>query len=180
MNKKSVLRLVLSAAVVTLLAAGCAKQPAAPVAAVPTKPEVQQPAAEVGETPGQAVVETPVGDVVLQPAAEAGLQRIYFDYDQHILTLQARDTLAGNAAYLKAHPEFKVSIEGYCDERGSDEYNLALGERRALAARDFLLSLGVAPGALSTISYGEEKALEPGHKEEAWAMNRRAEFNIIR
>jgi len=179
MKKMNVLRLVLLVALVALLAAACAKKPAPPVT-VEAPVATEQPVADVSGVQEQPVIETPVEAVAPQPEVAPGLQRIYFDFDQYTLNLQARDTLAGNAAYLKSHPELRVSIEGYCDERGSDEYNLALGERRALAARDFLISLGVAPNSLSTISYGEEKALEPGHREEAWAMNRRAEFNVTR
>jgi len=180
MKKMNLLRLVLLVAFVALLAAACAKKPAPPVAAVEDPVATEQPAADLSGVQEQPVIETPVEAVAPQPEVAPELQRIYFDFDQYTLNLQARDTLAGNAAYLKSHPELRVSIEGYCDERGSDEYNLALGERRALAARDFLISLGVAPKSLSTISYGEEKALEPGHREEAWAMNRRAEFNVTR
>jgi len=174
MKKMNVLRLVLFTAIVALLAAGCAKKPTAPVADVPTSPEAPAVTAQPPVAQEPAAAE----EVAPQPEASPELQRIYFAFDQYTLTPQSRDTLAGNAAYLKSHPELKVSIEGYCDERGSDEYNLALGERRAVAARDFLVSLGVSADGLSTISYGEEKALEPGHKEEAWAMNRRAEFVI--
>jgi peptidoglycan-associated lipoprotein len=110
----------------------------------------------------------------------AGLNRIHFDLDQYTLTSGARDTLAANAAFLKANPDLQVRIEGHCDERGSDEYNLALGERRALAAMNYLESLGVAKARLSTISYGEEMPLVPGHDEAAWAKNRRAEFKVVR
>ncbi|RMF47475.1 MAG: peptidoglycan-associated lipoprotein Pal, partial [Deltaproteobacteria bacterium] len=108
------------------------------------------------------------------------LQRIHFDFDQFTLSPEARDILAANAALLNANPGLKVRIEGHCDERGSDEYNLALGERRAVAARDYLVSLGVAADRLSTISYGEEMPLDAGHDEAAWAKNRRAEFKAVR
>jgi peptidoglycan-associated lipoprotein len=108
----------------------------------------------------------------------AELQRVHFDFDQYTLSSEARQTLADNAAILKARPQVRVLIEGHCDERGSDEYNLALGERRARATRDYLVSLGIAPERLSTISYGEEQPLEKGSSEAAWAKNRRAEFRI--
>jgi len=176
MRKRNVLRLVLLLTAAALLTSACAKKPAAPVADVPTPSEAPAAIAQPPVAQEPAVVE----EVAPQPEALPELQGIYFAFDQYTLTPQARDILAGNAAYLKSHPELKVRIEGYCDERGSDEYNLALGERRAVAARDFLLSMGVAQGCLSTISYGEEKALEPAHTEEAWAKNRRAEFNILR
>jgi peptidoglycan-associated lipoprotein len=113
-------------------------------------------------------------------AVVSQLTRIYFDFDQFTLSSAARDTLAANAAIINAAPGVKVRIEGHCDERGSDEYNLALGEKRAQATRDYLVSLGVAGDRLETISYGEELPLDPASNEDAWAKNRRAEFKAIR
>lgn len=110
----------------------------------------------------------------------AALTRIYFDFDQYVLSTTARDTLAANATVLKALPGVKIKVEGHCDERGSDQYNIALGERRAQAAMNYLVSLGVNPGQLSTVSFGEEMPLDPGHDETAWAQNRRAEFKPVR
>jgi peptidoglycan-associated lipoprotein len=114
----------------------------------------------------------------LQPVEEQerGLKAIYFDYDKYNLTQSATTTLARNAQILMDDPSLVILIEGHCDERGTDEYNLALGEKRALAARDFLLNFGIAKSRISVISYGEERPLDPGHSEEAWAKNRRAEF----
>lgn len=109
----------------------------------------------------------------------AGMQRILFDFDQFTLSSKARQTLGANAKYLKSMSGVKVVIEGHCDERGSDEYNLALGESRALAAKNYLVSLGVSAKRLSVISYGEEKALVDANNEEAWAQNRRAEFKAV-
>ena len=82
--------------------------------------------------------------------------------------------LKENAELLKKYPKVKIQIEGHCDERGTNEYNLALGERRANSTKNYLVSLGISPDRISTISYGEEKPLDPGHNEEAWAKNRRA------
>jgi peptidoglycan-associated lipoprotein len=113
-----------------------------------------------------------------EDASEA-LQRIFFEFDQYTLSTEARRTLADNADYLKENPQIKVLIEGHCDERGSDEYNLALGEKRAQAVKNYLVSLGVEPGRLSVISYGEELPLDPGRGEEAWSRNRRAEFKPV-
>jgi len=121
-----------------------------------------------------------------KPGAEQGeqvaaeLQKVYFDFDSAALSQEARNTLSKNAQYLAKNPDVKVRIEGNCDERGSDEYNMALGERRAKAARDYLVNLGVAPDRLSVISYGLEKPADPGHNDAAWAKNRRDEFAIIR
>ena len=111
--------------------------------------------------------------------AVTGLQRIHFDFDQFTLSPEARRILGENAEYLKANGNLQVVIEGHCDERGSDEYNLALGESRALAAQNYLVSLGIDAKRLSVISYGEEKPLVSGHDEEAWAQNRRDEFKVI-
>jgi peptidoglycan-associated lipoprotein len=87
-----------------------------------------------------------------------------------------RKTSQAVADYLKKNPRAKIQIEGHCDERGTSEYNMALGERRATAVMNYLVSLGVSKGALSTVSFGKEKPLDPGHDEGAWAKNRRAHF----
>lgn len=110
----------------------------------------------------------------------AGLERIYFDFDQFTLSAEARSVLSDNAKYLQANSGTSVVIEGHCDERGSDEYNLALGESRARAARNYLVSLGINAGRLSVISYGEEKPLVQGEGESVWAKNRRAEFKAVK
>jgi len=110
----------------------------------------------------------------------AGMEKIFFDFDQFTLSAEARKTLGDNAKYLQANGDVQVVIEGHCDERGSDEYNLALGESRALAAKNYLVSLGVSAARLSVISYGEEKPAVQGGTEEAWAQNRRAEFKAVR
>lgn len=112
--------------------------------------------------------------------AVAGLTRIQFDFDQFTLSAEARRVLGENAKYLNANSALQVVIEGHCDERGSDEYNLALGESRALAAKNYLVSLGISASRLSVISYGEEKPLVAASNEEAWAQNRRAEFKAVR
>ncbi len=101
---------------------------------------------------------------------------IHFDFDQSFIREDAKPTLREVADYLKANPAASILIEGHCDERGTAEYNIALGERRATSTKAYLVSLGVKPGALSTVSFGEEKPLDPGHGEEAWAKNRRAHF----
>ena len=116
----------------------------------------------------------------IQPAEEKplALDSIHFDYDKYNLTGKAISTLSENAEILMEHPDLEITLEGHCDERGTDEYNLALGEKRALAARDFLVNFGIARARISVISYGEEKPVDPGHDEEAWSKNRRAEFVI--
>jgi peptidoglycan-associated lipoprotein len=103
---------------------------------------------------------------------------IYFEFNDSELRPQYRPLLEKKAAWLKTHPEYSVKIEGHCDERGTEEYNLALGERRAKVVMNYLTSLGVPPGRISTISYGEERPSASGHDEKAWAKNRRAEFRL--
>jgi peptidoglycan-associated lipoprotein len=114
----------------------------------------------------------------IKPAEEKSIElgAIYFDYDKYNLSGKALSTLSENAEMLMNDPNMNVVIEGHCDERGTDEYNLALGEKRAQAARDFLVNFGIAKSRISVISFGEERPVDPGHNEEAWAKNRRAEF----
>lgn len=110
---------------------------------------------------------------------KAVLERVYFNFDSPLLSGEARDILAKNAELIKHDGVARVLIEGNCDERGSDEYNLALGEKRAKAARQYLVTMGVPAERLSVISYGKEKPRDPGHGENAWAKNRRDEFVIV-
>jgi peptidoglycan-associated lipoprotein len=106
------------------------------------------------------------------------LKPIFFDFDKYDIRPADTEILKGNSALLKKFPNMKIQIEGHCDERGTNEYNLALGERRANSTKKYLTSLGITADRVSTISYGEEKALDPGHNEEAWAKNRRANFLV--
>jgi peptidoglycan-associated lipoprotein len=103
---------------------------------------------------------------------------IRFEYDSAALTTAAQDTLRAHASWLRDNPRTSVTIEGHCDERGTVEYNLALGEQRARAALDFLSGLGVSASRLRTVSFGKERPLDPGQGEEAWARNRRAHFAV--
>jgi len=104
---------------------------------------------------------------------------IHFDYDKAVLRGDDIGTLDQKVAILQANPDLRIRISGHCDERGSDEYNLALGNRRATAAKQYLVSHGIDAGRIETISYGEERPLAQGHDESAWAQNRRDEFEII-
>ena len=110
---------------------------------------------------------------------QSALEKIYFDFDSAVLSESARSTLAKNAALLIKEPSARIRIEGNCDERGSAEYNLALGERRAASAQQYLTTLGVRSERLSTISYGKEKPAEQGSSETAMTKNRRDEFVVI-
>jgi peptidoglycan-associated lipoprotein len=103
---------------------------------------------------------------------------VYFDFDKATLTPTAQNVLMFKADWLKANADESVTIEGHCDERGTPEYNLALGERRAQSAKSYLTNLGVDAARMQTISYGEERPVDPGSNEEAWAKNRRAHFSL--
>jgi peptidoglycan-associated lipoprotein len=107
------------------------------------------------------------------------LKDIHFDFDRYDILPEDAQILKENAALLMNYPKVKIQVEGHCDERGTNEYNLALGERRANAAKKYLVSLGVSTDRISSISYGEEKPLDTGHNEEAWAKNRRGHFVIL-
>ena len=104
--------------------------------------------------------------------------RVFFAYDQYTLTAQAQSTLGRQAAWLKEYPETKILVAGNCDERGTREYNLALGACRAEAARAYLVSLGVDGSRITTVSYGKERPLDPRSTEEAWSLNRNATTTI--
>jgi peptidoglycan-associated lipoprotein len=116
----------------------------------------------------------------LEGQGEGGpLQDIHFGYDSFELSSESRETLRSNANWLQGNAQARIEVEGHCDERGTVEYNLALGAKRAKAARDYLVSLGVSPERLSTISYGEELPLCRESTESCWQENRRAHFLVL-
>jgi peptidoglycan-associated lipoprotein len=181
---------ILAAGGLILIASGCAKKQVA-VANVPPPPVAQSVAPAATPTPAPAPRQTPA-----QPVAKAApsnypdaatrarideligrIQDAYFDYDQHTLRNDAISTLAADskelAQILQQFPGYKLKIEGYCDERGSAEYNLALGEARAKAAKDYLVNAGVASGQLDTVSFGKERQICSEHDESCWQKNRR-------
>jgi len=135
----------------------------------PVVEEKQEPKEEVVVKEEVAVYKVP--DMVMQ-------EDIYFDFDKSTLTPAAQDNLLQKAEWLRENPDATVTIEGNCDERGTSEYNLALGDRRAEAAKAFLVDLGIDPMRMTTISYGEERPVDPRHNEEAWAKNRRDHFVV--
>ncbi len=139
----------------------------------------------------QPVVDTPDAGAAERRAAEEAARRarenalasirepIYFDFDQSDLRPEAREVLNRKAEALRSYPDLRIRIEGHCDERGTVEYNLALGERRADAARMYLIDLGIDSDRMNTVSYGEERPAADGHNEAAWQLNRRDEFVAI-
>jgi len=139
-------------------------------------PEEQQKALGGEEIPG-VKIEGKVRETTAEEKEVFGV--IFFDFDKSDIRPDARPVLAKMAAYIKTHPELDIVIEGNCDERGTEEYNMALGERRALSTRRYLIALGVASGRMATVSYGEERPIDPGHNETAWAKNRNCQFKII-
>jgi peptidoglycan-associated lipoprotein len=130
------------------------------------------PETEPEEAPAE---QPPPRDYSLEEPQQYGVRDVFFAFDKSELDQQAMDDLARNARILR-EVGTTVLIEGHCDERGTVEYNLALGERRAMAVRDYLVSLGVASYRLDTVSYGESRPFVQGHNEQAWAQNRRAHF----
>lgn len=118
-------------------------------------------------------------EVVSGSRTDVGLLPVYFDFDKAIIRQDQAERIAANALYLKARPETKVRIEGNCDNRGTNEYNLVLGERRAMGAKKYLVNLGIADSRVSILSYGEERPVNLGNDEEAWKENRRGDFVIV-
>jgi peptidoglycan-associated lipoprotein len=174
--------LIFCLAATLLFSAGCATTKAPEEAAItppPIQSETPPAVADQGST-DKAVVAAP--EVVVEPVVATPvvplpvLRSVPFEYDQHLLTDAAREILGANVAILKAQSQLRVTLAGYCDERGADQYNIALGERRAESVRNYLLSRGISAERLEAVSYGEEKPLDPGHDEDAWAKNRRVEF----
>jgi peptidoglycan-associated lipoprotein len=174
--------LVALSVLLLLFAVGCGKKEmvkstdSAPAMASP--PEAQEPVVSTTLPPEgaqTAMTEAEAGVAVTQERPSE-FSDIHFDYDKSFIREDDRDTLREVADYLMTTPGASILIEGHCDERGTAEYNIALGERRAESTKSYLVSLGVKPGALSTVSFGEEKPLDFGHNEAAWAKNRRAHF----
>ena len=163
----------LVALILTFLFVGCAKEePPPPTVETPPRPAAPPP-------PPPSPPPPPPGPSISQQAfQEFQNQDIYFDFDKYDLRTDARTTLDRKASFLNQNSSVRVQIEGHTDERGTNEYNLALGERRANAAKQYLTTAGISAGRLSTISYGEERPLDPGHNEAAWARNRRDHFVI--
>jgi len=131
------------------------------------------------DTAAQQVV-TPEAEDTDVMAEGKILNTIYFNFDKADLDPSSIIVLKKIGDWLSKNPEKKIRIEGHCDERGTDEYNIALGERRALAAKNYLSTMGVSMQNVTTLSFGEEKPAETGHNESAWAKNRRAEFKIVK
>jgi peptidoglycan-associated lipoprotein len=162
--RKIIIVAVLSSAI---LLTGCARKQA-----VNTTPSSVTEAASAAEESDVGLVELP--RLQAEMVAAAGTDTIFFGTDSFDLDSEDRAALARHASWLRANPNVRVSVEGHADERGTREYNQALGERRAQSARDYLATLGIAPARLLVVSWGKERPLDPGTGEQAWARNRRA------
>lgn len=174
MTRKLAFTLMIAGALAT---SACSKKPS--TASLPPAPGEEVPnVANNGDYDANGNYIGPGSQADLRRSA--GSDRVFFDLNSYGLDDADRDTLTRQAAWLAQYPNVNVTIEGHCDERGTREYNLALGERRANSAKNFLASLGVAPSRISVISYGKERPEALGSDEEAWAQNRRAVTMVIR
>ncbi|MDZ4804345.1 MAG: peptidoglycan-associated lipoprotein Pal [Candidatus Eisenbacteria bacterium] len=154
-----------------LISTGCSKKKTTPADVTQTTPVPDNSSStDTGDGNGDAPVDAYQED--------PSLRDIFFTYDDHTLSEEARSVLSGNASHLREMGALRVMVEGHCDERGTVEYNLALGQRRADATRDYLVDLGVEASRVATIAYGEERPFETGHDESAWSQNRRAHFRV--
>ncbi|HEY7677507.1 MAG TPA: peptidoglycan-associated lipoprotein Pal [Candidatus Methylomirabilis sp.] len=179
--------LILAAAAAAAI--GCAKQPevgsTTPAGPTTVTPPAGPAPAPTAQRPSETAVrqppaprETTLAPATPTPTATSPLKDAFFEYDRALLTDEAKAVLNEDVAWLKANPRAQVTVEGHCDERGTSEYNLGLGDRRAKAVREYLVAAGVDGGRIRTISYGKERPFVQGHDESAWRWNRRAHFVI--
>ena len=165
----------LVALMLTFLFVGCAKEePPPPV----TEPPPPRPVAPPPPPPPPAPTPPPGPSISQQAFQEFQNQRIFFDFDKYDLRTDARATLDKKMSFLNQYPSVRIQIEGNCDERGTAEYNMALGERRANAAKQYLTTAGISAPRMTTISFGKERPIDPRSNEEAWARNRNDGFVI--
>jgi len=171
---------------------GCPKRPevtsagpaaTGPAAAVAPATPATPLAPKAGETPvtrptlpSDRAVQPAQPAAAAKPAAASPLKDVFFDFDKSLVRDDQKSALADNVAWLKSNPSAKITVEGHCDERGTAEYNLGLGERRAKAVKDYLIAAGIPADRVSTISYGKERPFVLGHDESAWKWNRRGHF----
>ena len=168
------------AIVVASLVAACGSQevkkdvPVADRTTPTTQPSRPATSTTTSPTTQPAIAANPLTD----PKNILSKRSVYFDFDSNVVKDEFRPVVQAHARYMVEKKDAKIRVEGNCDERGSREYNLALGQRRADAIKNHMINQGVAPSRLAVVSYGEEKPLDPGSNERAWAQNRRAEFII--
>ena len=191
MNTLSVRRTVfLLLLLVTIAAGACGKKkppiarpipppPAGSSTTITPPPEPPAPAPEPTTVPPEPVPEDSIAAGSIDDInRNSPLKPVFYELDAAEVDADGQRVLQANAEVLRRYPSWQISVEGHCDERGTAEYNLALGERRAVAARNYLVSLGIPADRVKTVSYGKEFPFDPGHNEEAWSKNRRAHFVI--
>jgi peptidoglycan-associated lipoprotein len=165
-----------------LLAGGCAQKttPASTAQMSASGPSAEEIRAREEEERRRRIAESQLASrPTTPPSGTLVMDTIYFEFDQATLTDLAKDTLVRNAEWLRSNADARVQVEGNADERGTNEYNLSLGERRAAAVKSYLASVGVDGSRLVVISYGEERPAEAGHGEDAWTKNRRVDFKTM-
>ncbi len=172
MSRKILSVLALFTLALALIALGCGGEGAE---VEPEKPPVDVEPEQPDQPTEPEIPEEPE----IEPLSDADFKIAYFDFDKHNLRPDAREALEYNARMLRENPNVRVLLEGHCDERGTVEYNLALGEKRARSAREYCESLGVAGHRMEIISYGKERPVALGHNEDAWQKNRRVKFTIV-
>lgn len=188
MTRSRATQLSMAAIVIAALLAGACGKKQPPVARpMPppgsgtgtTTPPPPEPVGEPVPVPPEPVAEDAISGKSLDDLnRDSPLQPVFFPLDSNEIAGAGQSALQNNAQILKKYPGWQITIEGHCDERGTPEYNLGLGERRAIAARDYLVSLGIPADRVRTVSYGKEFPFDPGHDESAWSKNRRAHFVI--
>lgn len=188
MKLKNLLNLMVLGSALTITAAGCKTRPQGLTPLPGRHPELHDTSLDNSPSiPAPGPIASPTG-IPLGPGHEGWqadpshplqAQTIYFDYDKSAIKSSEQSKLDEVANYMKSHQGVALRIEGNCDERGTEEYNRALGERRALAAREYLVHAGINPNDIDTISYGNDKPVDPGHNESAWSKNRRDDFDVL-
>jgi peptidoglycan-associated lipoprotein len=164
--------LVLGVAVIFAGFAGCGgKKQATPPTTVQQAPERQAPPVQQRQAPKQDDSQTVPSNLKFAT--------VFFDYDKASIRADQRGNMRSNAELLKKYPSVKILVEGHCDERGSDEYNMALGQRRADTAKQYLIEYGITGSRINTVSFGESRSVDNGRNESSWAKNRRAEFVVM-
>jgi peptidoglycan-associated lipoprotein len=199
MKLAKLLNLTLAAALLASAGAGCRKNPNTPMTNLPNySGRVKPPTSDFssgpivpinpGPTTTENTLPTPTGiplgtkdfsNYQVDPTEPLKSQTIHFDFDRSTIKSGDESKLDEVANYMKSHADVALRVEGNCDERGTEEYNRSLGERRALAAREYLAHAGIDATRVVTVTYGEDKPVNPGHNEAAWAENRRDDFSVL-
>jgi peptidoglycan-associated lipoprotein len=187
MNSRRVSALLFSVIILVTGASACAKKKPPVARPIPPPPPTEttgvkppappEPVREAAPVPPEPLASDPLGDIDIINK-NSPFQPVFFAFDSAEIEGSAQQALNANAEILTKYQTWVITIEGHADERGTAEYNLALGERRAAAARTYLVSLGIPADRLKTVSYGKEFPFDPGHDEAAWAKNRRAQFVV--